>query len=72
MNGSSGNGSVDVGKEIGALECSEPERNARAPMRDEEEGTVRPDPEVSERPKHMINKTTSHAEIPFQSQKRKE
>ena len=56
MNDSSGNGPVDLGQEIGALECSggersEPERNGRAPMRDEEEGTVRPDPEVSERPK---------------------
>ena len=37
MNDSSGNGPVDLGQEIGA-----PERNGRAPMRDEEEGTVRP------------------------------
>lgn len=53
---SSGNGSADPGQEVGALECSggersEPERNARAPMREPEEGNGRPDPEVFERPK---------------------
>lgn len=53
---SSGNGSADPGQEVGALECSggersEPERNARAPMREPEEGSGRPDPEVLESPK---------------------
>jgi transposase len=56
MSGSSGNGSVHPGREIGALECSggersEPKRNARAPMRQTDEGDGRPDPEVFERAK---------------------